>query len=221
MSAKSGEQQETAQQRALADHAVNLLQDYEQRWLPVQQNFARQIKAEGAPDSAARKLATGKASTDTAIAFDKASKGLEASLSNAGVGPGSSRANLAITGMGTDAAASTGLGAMMSDQMIDDAYTQGLGALTAIGRGERGLVGNSLTQQAQQSGAQSAADAQASLMAHEGNAALAGQVAGFGLQQGMQNFKPATSGVNGTNDFRGMNGANAMQKWQQFGSGGD
>jgi len=207
MGTKSGQVQETPAQRALAEHAVAQLQDYKQRWLPVQQKLARQIEEQGAPDSAARRLAAGKSSTDTAIAFDKAGKGLEASLSNAGVGPGSSRANLGVTGLGTDAAASTAAGHMISDQMIDDAYLQGLGALASVGRGERASVGQSLTAQAQQSSAQAQADASAALMERQGNAALAGQVAGFGLQQGLSRLPNMTasspSGLT-TGDFARM-----------------
>ena len=189
MGSKAGQQQETSAQRANADHAVKLMDDYKQRWLPVQQQLAKTIEASGAKDSDARKLAAGKSSTDTAMQFDKAGTGLEKSLSNSGVGPGSSRANLAVTGMGSDAATSTGLGHVMSDQQVDDAYTQGLGALTALGRGERALVGSSMTDQARQSQAQAANDASISLMQRQGDAAIAGQVVGFGVQQGM-NRKP-------------------------------
>ena len=207
MGIKSGQVQETPAQRALAEHAVNQLQDYEQRWLPVQQQLARQIAEQGAPDSAARRLAEGKSSTDTAIAFEKAGKGLEASLSNAGVGPGSSRANLAYTGLDTDAAASKAAGGMMSDQMIDDAYVQGLNMLASVGRGERASVGSSLSAQAQQSGAQAQADAASSLMAKQGNAALGAQVVGFGLQQGLSQLPSMTasspSGLT-TGDFARM-----------------
>lgn len=207
MGTKSGQVQETPAQRALAEHAVAQLQDYKQRWLPVQQKLARQIEEQGAPDSAARRLATGKSSTDTAIAFEKAGKGLEASLSNAGVGPGSSRANLALTGLDTDTAASKAAGGLMSDQMLDDAYIQGLGSLAAIGRGERASVGQSLSAQAQQSGAQAQADASASLMEHQGNAALGAQLVGFGLQQGLSRLPSMTasspSGLT-TGDFARM-----------------
>ena len=207
MGTKSGQVQETPAQRALAEHAVNQLQDYKQRWLPVQQKLARQIIEQGVPDSAARRLAAGKSSTDTAIAFEKAGKGLEASLSNAGVGPGSSRANLALTGLDTDTAASKAAGGLMSDQMLDDAYIQGLGSLAAIGRGERASVGQSLSAQAQQSGAQAQADASASLMEHQGNAALGAQLVGFGLQQGLSRLPSMTasspSGLT-TGDFARM-----------------
>lgn len=185
MGGKSGQQGETAQERAQAQHALDLMQDYKKRWLPVQKRLASTIEQMGEKDSAARRLATGKASTDTAMQFDKAGMQLEKGLSNSGVGPGSSRSNLAIAGMGTDAASATGIGHMMSEQQVDDAYTQSLGALTALGRGERATVGTSLTNMARQSASQAQADAQASLMARSGDAALAGQVVGFGLQQGM------------------------------------
>ncbi len=198
MGSKSGQQSETPQERALAEHAQEQLDDYKKRWLPVQKRLAATIEQEGAPNSAARRLAAGKSSTDTAMSFDRAGGALEKGMSNAGVLPGSSRANLAITGLGTDAAASTGLGHMMSDQAIDDAYTQGLGALTALGRGEKATVGTNLTNMAQASARQSAADAQASLMNREGEYALGGQVVGFGLQQGMSKLGSSTGsfGVN-------------------------
>jgi len=209
MDSKAGQQSETAQERAQADHAVALMQDYKQRWLPLQQKLASTIEQEGKPDSAARRMATGKASTDTAMSFDKAETQLEKGLSNSGAAPGSSRANLAITGLGTDAAASTGLGHMMSEQAVDDAYTQGLGALTSLGRGEKASVGNALTAQAKQSASQAASDAQISLMNRQGDAAAAGQLVGFGIQQGATKFG---SGVNGFNVDAG-GGYTNKQPW--------
>lgn len=188
---KAKEQKETAAQKAQAEHAMLLLQDYKQRWLPVQQRLAQTIEANGAKDSAARKLAAGKASTDTAMAFDKAQGGLEKSLSNNGVGPGSSRANLAITGVGDDIATSKGLGGVMSDQAIDDAYTQGLGALASIGRGERAQVGANMSTMAKASAEQAQADAEASFAERQGNAQLFGQVGGLGLQQGLKSIGTA------------------------------
>lgn len=185
MGSKAGQVQETSQQRAQAQHAVDLLNDYKQRWLPVQQRLAQTIEQSGAPNSAARRLAAGKASTDTAMQFDKAGGALEKGLANSGVLPGSSRANLAVAGLGTDAASSAGLGHLMSEQQIDDAYTQGLGALTALGRGEKAQVGTNLTQMAKASATQAQSDANISLMNRAGEAQLGGSVVGFGLQQGM------------------------------------
>lgn len=175
---KAQKQKETPAQKALAEHAMLQLNDYKQRWLPVQQRLAQTIEAAGAEDSTERRMAQGRSSTDTAMAFDKVQGAVEKSLASGGA------TGLKVAGLGDDKAKSTGLGAVMSDQAIDDAYTQGLGALVQIGRGEAAQVGNSLSQQAQNSATQARADAEASAMEREGNAALIGQVAGFGLQQG-------------------------------------
>lgn len=184
MGSKAGQQQQTAQQVAQATHAMQQLQDYKQRWAPVQARLAQTIEAQGDKDSATRRIAEGKSSTDVAMSFDKANSALEKGLSNAGVAPGSSRANLATAGLGTDQATSGGLAHLMSDQQIDDAYTQGLGALMSIGRGERATVGTSLTNMARASAEQASADARASMINRAGEYQLAGQVVGFGVQQG-------------------------------------
>jgi hypothetical protein len=185
MGGGGGRVQETAQQRAQAQHAMDLMQDYKQRWLPVQQNLAQHIQQMGAPGSVARRAAAGRASTDTAIQFDKAQGAVEKSLTNAGAAPGSAKFNLGVTGVGQDKAASTGLGAVMADQHVDDAYTAGLSAIMATGRGERIQVGNALADQAQASGRQAAADAEATLRTRSGDAELAGQFAGYGLQSAL------------------------------------
>jgi hypothetical protein len=201
--------EETPQQRAMAEHGALLLQDYKKRWLPVQQRLAKTIQGIGEPDSAARALATGKASTDIAIQFARGRGALEKSLTATGAGPGSARFKLATAGMGEDIARSTGMGTMIAEQQIDDAYTQGLGALMALGRGERAQVGTGLAQQATQSARQAQADAEASLMNRMGNAQVAGQAVGLGLQQWMQpaaSSAPATTGTFSRFD-RGQPGA--------------
>lgn len=187
MGSKAGQQQTTPAQAALADHAVAQLNDYRQRWLPVQMKLASQIEGEGASGSAERKLAAGKGSTDTAINFQKAQGAIDKTLANAGVAPGSPRANLTTTGVGADMAGSMGLSHLMSDQAIDDAYTQGLGALMSEGQGQRAQVGSNMSTQAAASAAQSKADAEASLMEHEAAGGAIGTSVGFGLQRAGRN----------------------------------
>ena len=191
----SGEVKETGQQRAAAEHAANLFADYKKRWLPVQSALAQQTAEMGKPDSAARKMAAGRASTDTAIQFSKAQGGLEKGLANAGAAPGSGRFNLGVTGMGTDQAKATGLGAVAADQQIDDAYTQALASLAATGRGESAQVTDSLSRQATMSGRQAAADAEASLATRAAGMNLAGQFAGYGLQSAFKTPTPQGPGM--------------------------
>lgn len=196
---KGGDRQaETPRQRALAEYAANQWADYVKRWAPLQQRLAQQIQASGASDSVARRAAAGKANVDTQIQFGKAQGGLEKALTNSGAAPGSGRFNLAVTGMGADAAKSKGLGLTVADQMVDDAYVQGLSALAATGRGEKAMVSNSLAQQAAQSGRQAAADAEASLSEHAAQAGLVGQLAGYGLGAAMRPSAPQPAGMSPT-----------------------
>jgi len=194
----SGQVKETSAQIALAQHAQQLMQDYQQRWLPVQKNLASQIEAEGAPNSWQRTEAKGKSATDTAIQFSQAEGALEKSLSNHGVAPGSGRFDLGVANMGADQAKSSGLGQMISDQRITQAYTEGLGALTAIGRGESAQVSSGLEQQARDSAVQSQADARASLMGEEGTAGAVGTALGYGAQQ-LAAWRPAPPVTAGSN----------------------
>lgn len=185
MGGGGSEQEETPQQRAMTEHAVNQFQDWKQRWLPLQKNLMGQIEAMGKPDSAAREAASGKTTTDSAIQFNRAQGALQKTLTNTGAGAGSSKFNLGVAGAGEDQAKSKAFGMTVADQQIDDAYIQGLSAIAATGRGERAQVGDSLGRMATQSSRQAAADAQASAMDRSSNAGIAGQVAGFGLQQAL------------------------------------
>lgn len=182
---------ETSAQVALAQHAQLLMDDYKARWLPVQQNLASQIEAMGKPGSPQRTEAAGKASTDTAIQFSRAQGALEKSLTNRGAAPGSGRFAAGVTGLGDDAAKSSSLNQMISGQQIDDAYTKGLGALTAIGQGQSAEVSQGLTNQAQTSGLQAEADAKAAL---EDRMAMGGAI-GTGL--GMAGQKSMSGGAGG------------------------
>lgn len=183
MSGGSNSVQETSAQKALAQHAKLVMDDYTARWLPVQKNLAAQIEASGKPDSWQRTEASGKASTDTAIQFSGAQGALQKSLSNSGAAPGSGRAAAATTGLGFDAAKSSGLGQVVSDQQIDDAYTKGLGALTQIGQGQAATVSNSMENQAANSGLQAEADAKAALESQMGIGGAVGTAAGLIGQQ--------------------------------------
>jgi hypothetical protein len=180
MAGKGKQQQETPQQRALMEYGAKQYQDYQVRWLPLQRHLGAVIEANHQPNSAARALAEGKAATDTKIAFSQARSKLEAKTAGTGRSP------LAATGLEEDKAKALGLGGVVADQQAEDAYVQGLGALTAIGRGEKAQVGAGLTQQASASAAQAQADATASLEHRAGNAELAGQFAGLGFSAAMR-----------------------------------
>ena len=59
-----GSVKETPEQRALAEHASNLMADYRQRLLPVQQRMIEATKTMGLEGSSTREAATGRAAAD-------------------------------------------------------------------------------------------------------------------------------------------------------------
>lgn len=185
MAGKQEGVKETPQQKALAEVAMKQMADYRQRWAPLQRQLAAEITSAGAPGSKQREKAAGKAAVDNAVQFAGAQAGVVDKVAGA-TGLGSSRTKLSISSVGDDASTSRALGLAGADQSVDDAYMQGLSMLTALGRGERAGAVQGMTQIADRSGRQAAADASASLNRRAGNAMLVGQVAGFGLAGGFE-----------------------------------
>jgi hypothetical protein len=191
--------EESPQEAAMREHAVNLMQDYKLRWLPVQQKLIGDIKAEGAEGSVARKMAAGKASTDAAIAAEQTQGAVEKSLTNMGAGPASSRFKLGLGDIEENAAHGSAMGGLIADEQITDAYTRGLGAITALGRGEREQVGTGMEKQAAMGAQQAQETAQVQSQQAAGVAGLLGSAAGYGLQQGIGALmKPSTAPTGGT-----------------------
>lgn len=198
MSGKAGKVEETPQQRAMVDMAVNKLADYQQRWLPVQKQLAAQITSMGGNNSTARRRARGAATTDVEANFSRARTGLDAGAANTG-SFGSAKHKLAVGGMGEDQATSMGLGMTQAEQQIDDAYVSGLSTIMAMGQGQQGQAIQGLSRSADMSGRQAAADAQSSLDSRMGDAQLVGQLAGagFGLAGGPSKAPGMTIDPNG------------------------
>lgn len=207
MGKSSSETQETPQQAALVEKAQAQLADYKARWLPLQKNMAQQIQDMGAENSGARQRAQGRAAVESTVKFGQARAGVEKALSNQGRGPGSSAFKLGLGDLANNQAASKAGGMAMADQAVDNAYVQGLTALTAIGRGEKASAIQGETQLAAMSGRQAAADADEAAAAAAGNAQLIGTVGGMGLNAAM---KPSSSNVPQSTLNRANNSADPL-----------
>lgn len=203
--------QETPAQRALAEHANNLMADYQKRWAPVQQRMIETTQTMGLEGSSVREAAAGRAGADVEARFGQAGQKLQAGLNATGAGVGSSKAKLAMGGLSLDKAAAKGQNISISDQAVTSAYMQGLSSIAAMGRGERAQVNTGLADQANMSARQAAQDADISLQNRMGNAQLAGQAVGLGFSQAMKpNGTTSTpAGINGgsylPNGLRGQN----------------
>lgn len=172
---------ETPAQRAMAEHANNLMADYQKRWAPVQQRMIETTQTMGLEGSSAREAATGRASADVEARFGQAGQKLQAGLAATGAGVGSSKGKLALGGLSLDKAAAKGQNVSLSDQAVTSAYMQGLSSIAAMGRGERAQVNTGLADQANMSARQAAQDADISLQNRMGNAQLAGRAVGLGF----------------------------------------
>jgi hypothetical protein len=190
MGKKADGPKETPQQKALAEVARARFADYRKRWAPLQRQLAADIKDAGKADSFERRQAAGKSATDSAVRFGEAKGVVESRLADTSGSIGSSRSKVGIAGMGDDEATSRGLGFVAADQAIDDAYTQGLGMIAAMGQGEAAGAMEGMGDIAARSGARAAQDAQLAAQRRAGNAQLVGQVAGFGLAGGFNGMFP-------------------------------
>lgn len=202
---------ETPAQRALAEHASNLMADYRQRWAPVQQRMIEATQRMGLEGSAARTAAAGRAAADVEGSFGQAEQKLASGLAASGTNVGSSKGKLAMGGLSLDKAAAKGQNISISDQAITNAYMQGLSSLAAMGRGERAQVNTGLADQAGMSARQAAQDADISLQNRMGYAQLGGQAVGLGFSAAMKpNGTVSTpTGINGgaymPDSLRGQN----------------
>lgn len=175
----SGKVEETSKERALADVGKQQLQDFKQRWLPVQKAYAKNIVAAGEPDSFQRRQAVAKGGIDTTFAFGKAADKLDSAAATSGAWGGSAQ-KLGITGMADDRATSSGLGTVAANSAVDDSYVSGLGSITALGRGEKAIAIDGMASAAATSGRQAAADAQQSAADRAGTYRLAATGIGLG-----------------------------------------
>lgn len=210
----ANKQEEPPAQRALAEAGMQQVADFRRRWLPVQQRVAQQITQDGSLGSFERRRATTVAKVDTTAACGRTAEVIDAAAAGAGEFGGSGH-KVAITGASADQATSSGLSTVQADLAVSDQTVQGLGAITALGRGERAGAVNNMGRVAAISGQQAEADAAASLEQRMGDARLAGTVVGAGL--GLAR-RPR---VNGTNDIAGMDGTNAIDKWLTYCVRGD
>lgn len=197
--------QPTAAEQAQAEIGAQQMADWQQRWAPIIKDFSAQTLKDAAPDSYARRHASSMAGADTAVGFARAQDAALRAQSQQGLA-GSAKQKLALAGLTQDQATSGAFGQVAADQAVDDATTQGLGTVAAIGAGQKATAMQGINQTAQMSAQQAQADADAALANRAGNAQLAGTVigAGLGLWQGTPGAAPAVglgsnpAGFNGT-----------------------
>src|ERR1700756_1990475 len=130
----SGTVSATPQEQALTANMTAQWQDYQQRWLPVQQHLADVVNDMANPQAWQRQEAEGKAGLDVAPPFQQRDQQQIASAMTRGINPGSSAFKLGITGSATAQAAAKGAKVAEANEAIDRSYIENLKAITNPGK---------------------------------------------------------------------------------------
>lgn len=203
--AKEKDQQETEAERAVMEVARARMDRFNRVLRPQQLRLAGQIERAAAPGSFERRRAETMAKADTGAAFAGARDKLNTGAAATGQF-GGAKHKLGLVGLGQDQAISSGSSTVAADQAGDSAYVEGLGAITALGRGEKATATAGLGQAAQMSAAQARADADRALRNRMGNAQLAGMAAGVGAglyQKAPPSADTGIEDINFNGDARG------------------
>lgn len=118
--------------------AQQQFQDYQKRWLPLQDHLSDTVLSMGKPDSWQRQEAEGKGNEDAASAISTAMRQRTSGEMNRGINPGSSAFKLGASSLASTEAQAKGAAIEEGNQAIDKAY---LGGLTAISKAGEGLAG--------------------------------------------------------------------------------
>lgn len=134
MSPNSGTVAPTFQEQELSRIATQQFQDYQSRWLPVQQHLNDVVDQMGKPDSWQRAEAEGKGAEDVASQFEQANQRRTAQQMDRGINVGSGAFNLGITGSAAAQAASKGAAVAQGNEAIDKAYFENLSQIAQSGQ---------------------------------------------------------------------------------------
>lgn len=148
---ESGQLGDTAQERQLADMALQRYSQYKQKWQPVQQQAIAMVNKMGQAGSMERERAKTQSVGAVGAEFDEAAGQVDDAYANRGVGINSGSAKMGMEKVQTARAGTQGIAAAGAESDIDRAYVEGLTQIMATGSNQ--------AEQAMSSGAQSAATA--------------------------------------------------------------
>lgn len=128
---KGNQVAQTPAEQSLQQMASQRMNDYQTRWLPLQQKLADTVTKMGQPGSPELRQAQGRAVGDTMAA----EREQENQIENAPDGKGDRGAIMGVVGAGERRTAAAGTELNSAQAMIDKAYTEGLSSLMQTGRG--------------------------------------------------------------------------------------
>jgi hypothetical protein len=118
----------------LSQKSAQQFEDYQKRWLPIQDHLSSVVTSMNDPDSWQNKEAEGKAAADVASAFEKADQQRTAATLSHGIDVGSSKFKLATAGSAAAEAETKGMEINSAHDVITKSYLSGLQSISQAGQ---------------------------------------------------------------------------------------
>lgn len=181
---------QTPQEKALGDIAVQRWNDYQSRFVPIENQLIHQVQQTSGNYDQVR----GQSNASVQQAFAPKQAGLENNLFAQGITPGSGHFINTLASMGRDRALSQGTGQNEANLAVDNNYLKNMEGLVQMGQGQAATAISGLGSAAGRATNNAITRANTSFRNHQAALQLGGQVAGMGAA-GTGLFDPAAGGT--------------------------
>lgn len=185
----SGRVKETPEERVLAQIALERWNDYQTRFLPLENRLFGEVRSTEGEYA----QASGFANAASAQAFDRNEPMIRKALFGSGARAGSGQFMDALSEQAANEVLSEGMNQVDTQQGVADQEVRGLQNVAALGRGQAGTAQALQSGAASQAGRQAQVDAQISLQNGLNRQQGLGTVAGIGTAYGLGRSGPATT----------------------------
>lgn len=191
MSSGDNDVEQTPEEKALGEIAVNRWNDYQRRFVPVENEYIEAVQKTDSDFSDARSRTTAAVQQS----FAPAEVDLRDNLFAQGVSPDSGKGVTAMNALGQDRGLSMGTGLNETDVAVDNQHLRGLQNVVQMGQGQAADSLSGMGQAAADATQDSIDRANRSYQNRQAGLHLAGNIAGAATQ-GYMNRGPATQGLN-------------------------
>lgn len=181
---------QTAEERELGRIAIERWNDYQRRFVPVENEFIESVQKTDSDFEAAR----GSAAAGAQQAFAGAEDKLKNNLFANGLTPDSGRFQAAMNGIGEDRSLSMGTGLNETETAMEAQHLKGLQSVVQMGQGQAGEALDGMGNVAADATRESIDRANRSFQNRQAGLNLAGTVAGAGTHYAMN--RPSGGGLN-------------------------
>lgn len=186
--------EQTPEERALGEIAIERWNDYQNRFVPIEDQYIEDVQKTESDFEDAR----GKTTAAVNMAFDGAEEKVKDNLIASGVAPDSGQFIKAMDGITEDRGLSLGTGLNESDIAVDTQHLKGLQSVVQMGQGQAGDALDGMGSVAADATRDAIDRAERSFQNRQAGLHLVGNVAGAGAAGYMNSSSPGTGTSEGT-----------------------